>query len=335
MSAPRVSVLLPCRDAADTLPEAARSLERQTLREFEVVAVDDGSRDETGDVLREWARGDARVRVLKSGGDGLVPALRLAASEARAPLLARMDADDVAHPRRLERQVAFLEERREAACGSGVVLFPRGRLGSGLRRYERWINGLHTPAEVARDLLVECPVAHPTLVIRRSALRAVGGYRDRGWPEDWDLLLRLHLAGMRAANVPERLLLWRHHPERLSFTAGEYSRDAFARCRVHYLLAGHLPPDRPVLVWGAGRVGKTFVREMRRQGRTPDAFVDVDPRKVGEEIHGLPVHPPPFLEEEPEAYVLAAVGSPGARREIRGHLRGLGRREPADFRAVA
>lgn len=331
-----MSVLLPCRDAAATLPEAARSLERQTLDDFEVVAVDDGSRDGTGTLLREWAKRDARVRVLETGGEGLVAALRLAASGARAPLLARMDADDVAHPRRLERQADYLEERRrEAACGSGVVLFPRGRLGSGLRRYERWINGLRTPAEVARDLLVECPVAHPTLVIRRSALRAVGGYRDRGWPEDWDLLLRLHLAGMRAANVPERLLLWRHHAERLSFTAGEYSREAFRRCRVHYLLAGYLPPDRPVVVWGAGRVGKSFVREMRRQGRTPDAFVDVDPRKVGEEIHGLPVHPPPFLEEEPEAYVLAAVGSPGARGEIRDHLRELGRLEVADFRAVA
>jgi len=247
-----------------------------------------------------------------------------------------MDADDVAHPRRLELQLDALRSRPDlAACGTGVELFPDEEVGSGYRRYARWLNGLRAPADLERDLFVECPVAHPTLAIRASALRGLGGYRDAGWPEDYDLLLRLHAAGMRAANLEAVLLRWRVRPGRLSLEAPAYAPAAFRRCKVHFLVLGGLPAGRAPVVWGAGRVGKSLARELARQGRPPSAFVDVDPRKIGQEIHGAPVLPPEALGSRPGAYVLAAVGAPGARADIRERLTARGRQEIRDFRAVA
>ncbi|MFB6240486.1 MAG: glycosyl transferase, partial [Gemmatimonadota bacterium] len=182
----------------------------------------------------------------------------------------------------------------------------------------------------------------PTLVIRAGALEELGGYRDRGWPEDWDLLLRLHAAGMRAANVGRRLLLWRRGEGRLSRTSGRYSREAFRRCRVHHLLRDGVPEGRPLVVWGAGSVGKRFARELRERGGRVRAWVEVDPRKVGQEIHGLPVWSPGELARELSAggsgarpYALVAVGAPGAREEIREELGEMGLAEGEDFRAVA
>jgi len=344
VSQPRVSVLLPCRDAADTLEASLRSLLDQRWSDFEIVAVDDGSRDRTGELLDEWSGRDPRLRVLHAGRRGLVPALNDAAGAARGRLLARMDADDVAHPERLGLQVELMEERPDiAACGTGVRYVPREGIGSGLLRYEEWLNGLQSPEDVRRDLFVECPVAHPTLMIRARALEGLGGYRDEGWPEDYDLLMRLHAAGMRAANVGRTLLDWRRGEDRLSRRSSAYSREAFLRCRVHFLTEGAVPAGRPVVVWGAGSVGKRFCRAFRGRGREVRAWVDVDPRKIGQEIHGLPVLSPRELEARatgadrsgPEPYVLAAVGAPGARDEIRGELSEMGLQELRDFRAVA
>ncbi len=334
------------------------SLEAQTLGRYEVLAVDDGSSDVTPDLLEAWAARDPRVRLLSTGGAGLVPALNLAAERARAPLLARMDADDVARPERLEAQVDFLDRNPTVgACGTGVRLVPRSALGSGYRRYERWINSLREPRELERDLFVECPIAHPTLVVRRPALEGAGGYRDPGWPEDYDLLMRLRERGVALANLPEILLEWRVRADRLSLRSPAYGAEAFRRCKARYLIRGALPDGRPTVVWGAGRVGKAFARTLAEEGVRPNAFVDLDPRKVGQEIHGAPVLDPAGLErwlrqggrsgdgrglhggrgsrEGRRPYVLAAVGTPGAREEIRDALERMGMREIADFRAVA
>lgn len=340
---PRVSVFLPCRDAGAHLPDCIASLEAQTVERLEVLAVDDGSEDETGALLDAWARRDGRVRVFRTGGDGPAAACNRAAREARAPVMARMDADDVALPGRLEAQLDLLDGRPGlAACGTGVAFFPDDEVGPGWQRYERWLNGLVEPAEVRRDLLVECPLASPALAVRRSVFRALDGYRDPGWPEDYDFVLRLHRAGMRAANVPRPLLRWRRHRDNLSRNHPAYAPDAFLRCKVHFLLHGFLPEARPPVVWGAGEAGKPLARALADDGRRPRAFVDLDPRKVGQEIHGIPVVDPEGFDERfpdpggpDDAYVLGAVGAPGAREEIREALERTGRVELRDFRMLA
>jgi len=348
---PEVSVLLPCRNVATWLPECIASLEAQSLPDFEVLAVDDRSTDETGSLLRRWSARDDRVRVLevaswssplghgRTAREGLVPSLDLAVTASRAPLLARMDGDDIAGPRRLELQRDLLASRPDlAGCGTAVDLFPRSEVGEGYRRYEAWLNGLAEPTELWRDLFVECPVAHPTLMIRRSVLSGLGGYRDPGWPEDYDLVLRLHAAGMRMANLPEPLLRWRVRPDRHSLASDRYSAGSFRRCKVHFLDQAFLPASRPLVVWGAGKVGKPLARELIRQGRPVTAFVDLDARKIGQEIHGAPVLDPvgfEILASKDDPYVIAAVGSPGAREEIRAALDALGQREIEDYRVCA
>lgn len=336
MSSPEISVLLPCRDAEPWLVECIESLELQTHEDFEVLAVDDGSRDGTGELLDEWARRDRRVRLSATKGVGIVAALNAAADDAGGSLLARMDADDVAHPERLAQQRRLMLERSElAGCGTGIRYRPREGLGSGTLRYEEWVNALSEPAELRRDLLVECPIAHPTLMLRATVFQALGGYRDAGWAEDYDLLLRAHALGFRLANVPRVLLDWRVTADRLSATHAAYTADAFQRCRAHHLDRSFLRSDRPFAVWGAGKVGKRLARALIAVCRRPCAFIDLDPRKIGQEIHGAPVLGPDDLDRKPRPYVIIAVGSPGARDEIRESLTSLGYVEIHDFRAAA
>jgi glycosyltransferase involved in cell wall biosynthesis len=335
-AAPPLAVLLPVRNGASFLEEALESLTRQTFSKFQVLAVDDGSIDGTGEILREAAVRDRRIQVLTQEPKGIVAALELARSRAGSPFLARMDADDLALPERFQRQVEVMAtDRRIVACGTGVAYFPREVVRDGARRYERWINGLTTHDAMERDLFVECPIPHPTLVLRADAVEVAGGYRDRGWPEDYDLVFRLWEAGGRFAKVPEALLRWREGDGRLSRNHDAYSEASFRRCKVHFLLRSHLHRGRGVVVWGAGPVGKAFARELLRQGGTLVAFVDLDPRKVGQEIHGVPVIPPRDVNRFRGSFCVGAVGQDGARRDIREALEGAGWRELADFVAMA
>ncbi len=332
----RLSVLMPCRDAAEHLSQSIRSIESQSFRDFEVVAVNDGSTDATEPMLERWANRDKRVRVLNLERVGLAGALQVGADACRGELLARFDADDVAHPLRFAQQIDFLARHRDlSAVGTRVRYFPRDKVGWGARRYERWLNGLADPAVVARDLYVECPIAHPTLMIRRSVFDEVGGYQRNGWPEDYDLVFRLHFAGARLANVPRVLHFWREGDGRLSRNDARYSPEAFRRCKISYLLKGPLNGREEVAIWGAGRVGKNFARSLSDSGVRVRTFYDIDPRKIGQRINGAPVRDAREVAHHHGAYLLVAVGAAGARETIREELAELGFREPQDYCCVA
>jgi glycosyltransferase involved in cell wall biosynthesis len=203
VNGPRVSVVLPVRDGARFLRPALYSVLAQTLDDFELLVVDDGSTDETPEILA--AVGDERLRVLRQEPAGLVAALRRGLAEARAPYLARMDADDVSLPRRLERQLAAL------ADGVGLV-------GCGVERIDEAgrVLGSHVlppdDAALRRRLLLRNPFAHGSVVVRREALERAGGYRaDYGANEDYDLWRRI-ARDWKLAAVPEILYRYREHP---------------------------------------------------------------------------------------------------------------------------
>ena len=336
----RATVLMPCRDAALHLEAAIASIREQTFADFEVVAVDDGSRDDTFGLLHTWARLDARVRVLRTPGRGLVAALATGLASARGEIIARMDADDIAAPDRLQKQVALLDaDPALAACGTRVRYFPADQVRAGARRYEHWVNGLVDHDEIARDIFVECPIPHPTLVIRRNVLLAIGGYRELGWPEDYDVVLRLWAAGYRMTKVPETLLQWRESPDRASRTDARYDPAEFRRIKIFFLRRTLLAAGRPAVIVGAGPVGKTFARALAAAGTRIAAFVDASPNRIGQEIHGAPVAAPSqmaaLIEGPDSPLILAAVGQPGAREEIRAECRRQGLVEMRDFVAIA
>jgi len=330
--APAVSVLLPVRDAATTLGRALNSLWRQTRPDFQVVAVDDGSRDRSPAILGDHARRDPRLRVYRTPPRGLVAALETARAAARAPYLARFDADDLCHPDRIRRQVAYLDAHpRTAAVGSRVAMFPRRSLGAGWRRYLAWLNGLITPQDHAREAFVESPLAHPSVLMRADALDAVGGYRESPWAEDYDLWLRFLEAGWELAKVDAVLLAWRHSPGRLSLTSPRYDPRAFLAARAHYLARHRALAGRETAVWGAGRTGRRLARLLAERGVRVTRFYEVDPRKIGATVLGSPVRSWTELEPAGSAPLVVAVGAPGARALIRPETRSRGYREGVDL----
>lgn len=333
---PLVSVLLPTRDAAATLRAAAVSILRGSLRDLELVVVDDGSTDATPALLDRLAGRDRRVRVLRGPGEGIAAALTRGLAASDALLVARMDADDVAWPRRLELQVAALAaEPALAAAGARVRLFPRARVQGGMRRYVAWLNGLTSPALVARDLFVEAPLVHPAALLRRGPLEQVGGWRDGPFPEDYDLWLRLAGAGHALTNLPATLLDWRESAGRLTRTDARYGLDRHMALKCAALRAGPLRGQAEVALWGAGETGRAFADALAAEGIAVTTFVEVDRKKVGRTIRGAPVISYEAVERVRGRPLLVAVGAPGARDLIRAELAKRGFEEGREFRCVA
>ena len=333
MDMPRISLLMPVHNAADTLVEAVDSIRGQHLDAWEFIMVDDGSTDASPTIMRQYARQDPRIRCIFRERCGIVEALATAAESARGPLLARMDADDVAAPARLRTQAALFERFPDLAlCGARIRMCGHA-LGSGRKRYESWINSLTQHEDIVRDIFVECPIPHPTFMMPRDVFQAVGGYRDQGWPEDYDLVLRLWQQGAQFAKPEPTLLHWRNRPMRLSMTDQRYGEKAFRALKRHFLLATILQnADSRFYQWGAGEVGKKWLREWTQP---PEAVVDINPRKIGRAIHGVPVIPPEQLPPPGQAVILIAVGAPGARNEIRDYLHPKHYKEPKQFRFIA
>lgn len=333
---PPVSVVLPVRDGAVTLEAALRSLAAQTFARFEVVVVDDGSRDDTPLVARAWEQRDGRFRVVRTEPRGIVGALQCGLAEARGRYVARMDADDICHPARLAAQFDLLERAPGlAGCGTGVRYVPESGVTPRAAEYASWLNSMTDWETVASNIFVECPLAHPTFMFRREALAAVGGYRDRGWPEDYDLLLRLWRRGERFVTIPRVLLDWGNGDGRLSRTHPAYSLDAFRACRVHHLRRSLLIGREGVVMWGAGPTGKALALEFRRQGVPVLAFIEVDPRKIGQVIHGAPVRSMRAAGGFPRALHVGSVARAVGRATVRSAAREAGLTDGEDFISMA
>jgi len=335
---PRVSVILPVRNGGRWLGTAVDSILGQSLPELELIVVDDHSDD---GALAGLPGRDPRLRLLTNPGRGVSSAFNAGFGASRAPFVARMDADDVALPDRLEQQVRYLEEHPAVdICGACVEIFvsdgPAERSpAGGNRRYQAWLNACRAPDVIRCELFIESPIPNPTAMFRRRALRRLGGYRDPDWPEDYDLFLRADASGLRMGKPDAVLLRWRDHGRRLTRSNPRYARERFQAAKAHFLAGTRLRAGEHIVIWGAGPTGREMHDLLSGEGVSTAGFLDVHPRRIGGRKRGLPVWPIEHVDRLGDRFIVVAVGSAGARGRIRDFMRARGRCEGTDYLFVA
>lgn len=325
-----VAVLLPFRDTAARLDDAIASIIAQTFRNWELLLVDNASTDGGAAIARKWSRSDLRIRLLTEPRPGIANALNTGLAGAMAPLIARMDADDISRPDRLEKQVAYMNKRPVIGVLGALTGFSTSVANSaGMRAFVNWQNGLITPQDHFLKRFVDAPVAHPTVMFRRELIDRYGGYSTDPLPEDHELWLRWMHNGVQFAKLPEELLQWNDHPQRLSRIHPNYSVDAFYRTKVHWL-ARWLHCElrgRPVVVAGTSALCVERAKLLEAEGIAVKGFTDVKRR----EVKGYMFVPHLELPAAGDVFIVSFISQRGTGNRIAEFLVSRGLVEGVDF----
>lgn len=312
---PTISTVMPVRNCGKWLGDAVDSILNQSFTDFELIIIDDNSTDGSVDALPV----DPRIRILRHDSCGIVSSLNHGLLNAKGRYIARMDGDDIAFPERFATQVAFFDANPEIDIVSGLVdIFSDDfEVEEGSRYYQEWLNSIINEADIDREIFVESPLAHPSVLIRKSLFRQIGLYRDISWAEDYDLWLRAWLAGARIAKVEEPVVRWREHPQRLSYTDPRCSKKEFIKAK-GWAMSESVLKDRSAVICGTGQVAVKLCDVLLLLGVAVLGFVDIAPNKIHKTRRNLPIHSfEDLIKIRGDALIVGALGARGAGGKLR------------------
>lgn len=317
---PKISVILPFFNAEKTLEAAVKSILNQTFSDFELLLIDNCSTDESFSIAQNLAKKDHRIRLISEEKSGVANAMNCGLENAQGKFIARMDADDISLPERLEKQVTFLKQNHEIGLvGSTVKYVPHNKNTAGFKRFVHWVNAFHTPEEIEQNRFVEIPVVNPTILFRREMYEKWGGCFQGDFPEDYEMQLRYLEAGVKMAKLKEPLLEWHDYSTRLTRTDERYSTEAFFRVKARYFekwSTQHNPFHPKIRIWGAGRKTRQRVKLLENEGLVVEGFIDIVKSKTTKKkvLHFEAIPQPGKM------FIVSMVTNPGAGEQIREFL---------------
>lgn len=323
---PLISILLPVYNAAPFIKECLLSIQNQTFTEFETVIVDDGSSDETIDLITKLVSKDHRFKRFGfSENRGIVAALNYGLEKCSGKWIARMDADDIMHPDRLSKQLSFMNRHPDIDIQGAQVELIRddASITEGQHNYINWGNQLTRDLEIKQEIFAESPIIHPTFFISKSYYLKLSGYQDNPWVEDYDFLLRAFNQGAKFGKIPEKLLIKRDHPQRVVRNDIRCKRKAMFAIKAHYFKkCGWFNPDKKIMIIGTGAVGKMLATALRKEKIRVDGFINNDHFNKKGTFKGLPVHflneanDRQFFSEQKNTFFISAVGVPAGKKKV-------------------
>lgn len=326
-----VSILVPFKDTAHFLSECLDSILEQSYPYWEVLAVDDHSKDGSFDLVSAYARKDTRIKIFKNMGLGIIPALRVAYSNSSGDFITRMDSDDIMKPKRLQYMVEALISRGTGYLAVGQVKYFSNRgISDGYDRYEKWLNSLTKTATNYLEIYKECVIPSPCWLAFKTDFEACGAFEPYRYPEDYDLTFRFYGHGLKVIPCNEVLHLWRDYDTRTSRTHEHYAQNYFLEIKLHYFLKLDHDTSRPLVVWGAGFKGKSIAKGLINNN-VHFVWLCDNPKKIDKRIYGKTLHHFSILKNLVNPQSIITVANAAAQLEIASYLKELGQRPSKDF----
>jgi glycosyltransferase involved in cell wall biosynthesis len=279
-----ISIVMPVKNAFKYLEECILSIQNQSLADWELIAINDNSSDDSIHILNKFSDSDSRIKVFNNDGKGIIDALILAYSKTEGEFISRMDADDKMHPNKLQMLSDSLRENPKAIITAKVSYFSDTELGQGYLDYQNWLNQFIDQQNHYSGIYQECVLPSPCWMMTRSTLDALGGFKSLSYPEDYDLCFKAYQKNIQILGVNEILHYWRDYSERTSRNDPNYADNTFIGLKTRYFIACDNKSDQPLILWGAGKKGKKIARLLIESG-TKFIWATNNPKKLNVPIY--------------------------------------------------
>ena len=331
-SSPLVSIIMAVKDTAPYLHDCIDSIIAQTYENWELIAVNDHSSDETPSILKEYSKKDPRIKYFDSNRPKLIPTLQVAYAEVSGELINRMDSDDRMPDYKLEVLVHEWQK-----YGKGIVIaggtehfVDEGEVGDGFLKYERWLNEVARTGSHYKEIYRECVIPSHCWIIHKEDFDLVDAFNPLIYPEDYDLCFRFYRHKLNIVGIDKILHHWRDRSNRISRTWDEYKDNRYFDMKVRFFCELDRDYSRPLVLWGAGRNGKDMAKLLIAQG---DFFhwVCDNERKIGKDIYDVRMQHFDSIKELDNPQVIIVVSSPDGKIEIQDQLNAFGKKVVNDY----
>ncbi|MFK7787609.1 MAG: glycosyltransferase family 2 protein [Crocinitomicaceae bacterium] len=298
-----ISILLPFHNAAPWLAQTIRSIQNQSLADWELIALDDFSTDNSRSILQKIAKEDSRIRIYQNQVKGIIPALQLGLSHAKREFLTRMDADDLMPEGRLKIMMERLKALPEKSVITGKVKYfsqkdgvhfdklnasrePDTSISDGYLSYEAWLNERIDKQDHYDHIYRECVVASPNWMTRTQEMIESRIFSNLNYPEDYDMTFRWMEQGFSIHSINETTLFWREHPGRTSRNSEVYDQASFFDLKLNWFCRLH--DTTSVAILGAGVKGK-ITASFLKDREIDFNWYDLEWKKYGSPIFGTSI----------------------------------------------
>jgi glycosyltransferase involved in cell wall biosynthesis len=304
----------------------------QTYQNWELIAVNDHSSDETPTILQEYADKDSRIKVFHSVGHRLIPTLQEGYTQATGTLINRMDSDDIMPDYKIQVLVDewFKYGKGTVIAGGTQHFVDEGVVGDGFVRYEKWLNEVARTCTHYQEIYQECVIPSHCWIIHKEDFDTAEAFNPLIYPEDYDLCFRFYRLGLKVIGINKILHYWRDRSNRISRTWEEYKDNRYFDMKLRFFYELDRDRSRPLVLWGAGRNGKDMAKLIQSYDDTFHWVCDND-RKIGKDIYDVRLQHYEEINDIDNPQIMIVVTSPDGKKEIKELLESWGKKPVGDY----
>jgi len=329
---PLISIIMAVKNTAIYLEDCINSILLQSCTNWELIAVNDHSTDNSLIILKQFAAKDSRIKIYNGKGHKVTPTLIEAYGYSTGTLITRMDSDDKMPKYKLE--VLYNEWQKydmgTVVTGGTEYFVDEGEVGGGFRRYDAWLRSVAKHNTYAEEIYTECVIPSNCWLIHRRDFEMVGGFVSHIYPEDYDLCFRFYKAKLNIIGLCNVVHHWRDRPDRISRTLEEYKDNRYFHLKILYFYDIDRDRSRPLVLWGVGRNGKDLAKLILKKEKIFYWVCDNE-KKIGKNIYGIQIQHFDVANTLDNPQIIIAIASPDAKPDIKGQLKHWGKGVVTDY----